>query len=548
MVPTIRWLIKTADCVGMIQDVVKIFATADIDISSMEVTTGHIFIKYRLHKSEEVKELLRRRLLFHAKVSDVVDIDLQPNERKEKELEAILESTSDGLVSINQDGYINYLNTVAANLFQISAKAFVGKHIHELTGCPEDDKLSSLLKGKFFNNHLMSVDVENGAMHYVCSGRPVLDKQEHVIGAVITLQSRQAAQELVNVVTQSQPIQFENIICTSQVMHDIINIAKKTANSAYSVLIRGETGTGKELFARALHNASNRRHQPFAPINCAALPEALLESELFGYEPGAFSGAARGGKMGLFESANNGTLFLDEFGELSLILQSKLLRALQEGVIRRVGSTKEIPVDVRIIVATNRDLEEMVAKQQFRQDLYYRINVIPIHIPPLRDRKEDIPLLLSYFHNKYCRELNKHLSFSPKALEFLSDYSWPGNVRELQNIILRAIHLASGDTIDVSDLLICKTPSINQPTSIMSNSPASTSLLTNEAAAPLEHLNLKESIEHKERELIIHALKKHGTARGAAREIGLSHTAVLNKIKRYNLEKLLAKRKELTKV
>lgn len=233
---------------------------------------------------------------------------------------------------------------------------------------------------------------------------------------------------------------FEDIIGESDALRIAVEQAKKAALTTVTVLLRGESGTGKELFAHAIHNASERKYNQFVRVNCAALTESLLESELFGYEEGAFTGARRGGKRGLFEEASGGTIFLDEIGELSPNMQAKLLRVLQEKEVVRVGGTKPIPVDVRVIAATNVNLERAIQKGTFREDLYYRLNVFPIFIPPLRYRKEDIPLLCAHLIRKFNQEYGRMVKrVDPAALEVLSAYSWPGNVRELENILGRAI-------------------------------------------------------------------------------------------------------------
>src|SRR5688500_3240937 len=226
----------------------------------------------------------------------------------------------------------------------------------------------------------------------------------------------------------------------------------RAAATDATVLLEGESGTGKELFARALHALSPRADGPFVAINCAAIPENLLESELFGYEKGAFTGAGAR-KPGRFELAHRGTLFLDEIGELPLTLQAKILRALEEKCFDRVGGTMPLRVDVRVVAATNRQLKAAVAARQFREDLYFRLSVFPITIPPLRDRPDDITLLARYFIDKYCRDLNKKsMSLAPSAEQALRDYSWPGNVRELQNCMERAVILSDTDTIRASQL------------------------------------------------------------------------------------------------
>ena len=224
-------------------------------------------------------------------------------------------------------------------------------------------------------------------------------------------------------------------------MYEIFHILDQVTDSDVPVLIQGESGTGKELIARALHFNSKRKDHPFVSENCSAIPETLLESEFFGYEKGAFTGADQD-KPGLFEIANGGTLFLDEISEMNLDMQAKLLRVLQEGEIRRVGGKKTIRVDVRLISACNRDLAEEVRKKRFRSDLFYRINVITIELPPLRERKEDIPLLVEHFLQRGAKKIGRKKRISPRALEYLMEYDWPGNVRELENEIERAMVLA----------------------------------------------------------------------------------------------------------
>lgn len=240
---------------------------------------------------------------------------------------------------------------------------------------------------------------------------------------------------------------FPKIIGKSPVMEDVIRNIQKVAPAKTTVLLLGESGTGKELFARALHHLSPRKDYPFVAINCAAIPRELLESELFGHEKGAFTGADYR-RIGKFELADKGTVFLDEIGEMDLALQAKLLRVLQGEAIERVGGSRPIPIDVRIVAASNRDLEKAVLEKHFREDLYYRVSVFPIRIPPLKERKEDIPLLVNHFINYYCEELKTEpKDISPQALEILMNHTWKGNVRELENSIERAVILCNGKTI-----------------------------------------------------------------------------------------------------
>ncbi len=310
------------------------------------------------------------------------------------------------------------------------------------------------------------------------------------------------------------------IIGKSQRMNDIFNTIAKIADYKSTALLIGESGTGKELVARALHDKSIRANKPFVPINCGAIPATLLESELFGHVKGAFTDATRN-KQGLFEEAHTGTLFLDEIGELPVLLQVKLLRFLQEEEIRRVGDNKAITVDVRVVAATARDLTEMVKDGTFREDLYYRLNVLQLRIPPLRERKDDVPLLVDHFIRKYGTRLNReNMSISREALRVLMDYAWPGNVRELENTIERAMVLADSDQI---------TPE-NLPDKVRNEHDLSPQPFFG------DDLSIKKAIRAIERELIRRSLEKTGGNRTRAAELlEISHRALLYKIKEYGL-------------
>lgn len=316
----------------------------------------------------------------------------------------------------------------------------------------------------------------------------------------------------------------QNLIGNSDAMKRILELIDKVADSDSTVLIYGESGTGKELVARAIHYRSDRMDKPLVPINCAAIPSDLLESELFGYEKGAFTGAHRT-KIGRFEYANGGTLFLDEIGEMSPQLQVKLLRVLQEKSFERLGGVRPIQIDVRIIAATNRNLEKAMEEGKFREDLYYRLSVIPIHIPPLRERKEDIPVLVEHFLEKFNREKGRNITgISPKAMDKLMTYWWPGNVRELENLIERVVVLKRSGTIDVEDL----------PEKILTSGakdPLGTIVL------PEQGIQLDATIHRLERELILQALKRtKGVKKEAAQLLGMKRTTLIQKMKRNNIE------------
>ncbi len=303
-----------------------------------------------------------------------------------------------------------------------------------------------------------------------------------------------------------------SIISNDYKIENIKSQIKKISNSSSSVLITGDTGTGKEVVAKAIHYTSKRANNPFIPINCANIPDSLFESELFGYEEGAFTGAKKGGKLGLFELANGGSIFLDEIGELPIYLQAKLLRVLQENAIQRLGSITNIPVDIRIIAATNQDLESMVNENKFRADLFYRLNVIPIYLPPLNQRLSDIDILSAHFIEKYNRKLMKNINnISKEALELMKSYSWPGNVRELENTIEYAINMENTEIIHIESL----------PHRIRKKANGKN--------------DFKELIAQKEADLIINVLNKHGWdlegKQKASKELGISIRTLYRKLK-----------------
>jgi len=303
---------------------------------------------------------------------------------------------------------------------------------------------------------------------------------------------------------------FENMIAKSSKMQGVIEVIKVVAKSNATILITGESGTGKELVARAIHSQSHRRNKPFVAVSCAALPESLLESELFGHEKGSFTGAYAQ-KKGKFEFANRGTLFLDEIGEMNANIQVHLLRVLEEKELTRVGGNKPIKVDGRVISATNKDLRRAISNGEFREDLYYRLNVVTIDLPPLRERKEDIPLLAQHFLNKFALENQKNIvGFSPEATKFLLDYDWPGNVRELENAIERAVILAKDNLVTIAEL-------------------------------PQENLSLVDSASMKnlkevEKKHILNVIREaDGNYSKAARILGISRMTLYNKVREYDL-------------
>jgi len=316
---------------------------------------------------------------------------------------------------------------------------------------------------------------------------------------------------------------ISDIVGKSPLMIKVAEDIRKVSQAKATVLLLGESGTGKELFARAVHDLSPRKEYPFVPINCAAIPGELLESELFGYEKGAFTGAGEK-KPGKFELANRGTLFLDEIGEMDMVLQTKVLRALQEGEIDRVGGTNPVRVDIRIIAASNRDLEAAVADNTFRQDLFYRLSVFPIIIPPLRDRKDDIPVLAEYFISRYAAEMNIPLKdIAGDAIDMLKNYSWKGNVRELENVIERTMILCEGNTITQKDLRLTL-PAASSETILDISMDGTLDEVAKEALRIVESRRIKKALED-----------THGNKTRAAEILKVSYKTLLTKIKEYGI-------------
>ena len=319
------------------------------------------------------------------------------------------------------------------------------------------------------------------------------------------------------------------IIGHSKPMQEVFSIIDKVASSKVTVLLLGESGTGKELVARAIHEGGNRKDKPLIKVNCAALPETLLESELFGHERGAFTGA-HASRPGRFELADCGTIFLDEIGEMPLSLQSKMLRVLQEKQFERIGGSKTFTVDVRIVAATNVSLEDAVARGQFRADLYYRLNVVPVQLPPLRERKEDIPLLFSHFLNKSNERNGKKIQITPELLDFLIGYPWPGNIREMQNLVERMVILVEGDRLTLNDLPanVFRAERPELPASPEKIPPR---LMASQPVSP-------KSLHDIERLEIEAALRRNGWVQiRAARELGLTERQIGYRIRKYGLNR-----------
>ncbi len=371
----------------------------------------------------------------------------------------VLNSIHDAVVVVDHAGIIIFVNPAYSRVMNIPAADALGRHMQEVT--PNAHTLQVLQTGKplLFDAHFskeLGIDVVMSATPIVKNGR--------LVGAVTIFRTSREMIELYSAYRRAHGLAdyyrnrllkesnehtdgFEHIVGRYGALEPIVRMAARVAETDATVLVTGENGVGKDVLCQAIHYSSSRRNKPFIIVNCAAIPDSLLESELFGYDQGSFTGAARGGKLGKFELADGGTIFLDEIGDTSLSMQAKLLRTLQNGEVNRIGSKKVIHVNVRVLAATNKNLEDLVAKGLFREDLFYRINVFPLEIPPLRERTEDIQELAAFFLEDLNVVYGKRLSLSDEAFRLLERYDWPGNVRELRNVIERIVIMCDDDVI-----------------------------------------------------------------------------------------------------
>jgi sigma-54 dependent transcriptional regulator, acetoin dehydrogenase operon transcriptional activator AcoR len=437
-----------------------------------------------------------------------------------EQFNTLINSVREGIVAVDYDGKITHINRSAESLLKVQASTLNGRSVEEVfTGI----NMGTLLKmTKPYVEQDIFYKTSQQTSHFMSTITEVKCSGE-VSGFVISLRSIGEMRKMVgHIMREERKYTFDGILGQSTSITELKTKMCRIATTESTVLITGESGTGKELFARAIHEESLRKKSPFIAVNCGAIPESLLESELFGYEEGAFTGARRTGKLGKFELANGGTILLDEIGDMPLHLQVKLLRVLQDYTIERVGGTKPIIIDVRIIAATNRNLEEMILSNQFRSDLFYRLSVIPFHIPPLRERKEDLELLIHYFIKKYNLLLEKHIQrYTNEALRRMLEYPWPGNVRELENAIEYSANVCPDNEIDLSYL----------PDRITKYVSAAPSTRQNEQI---------QSIADLERNALIEAISRFGPGsrakEKAARSLGMSRSTLYRKLKEMGLE------------
>jgi len=508
----------------------KLARRADIEVSTTWapfIGRGVDFIIDATGESFVFAELQRAFPDAAVLPGEFVRVLLERLTEKERMLEAIIHCTSEAISVADQDGRTMLINPAYTRMTGFTEKDVVGKPATADIGMQESVHLRVLSTGENVRDVRMKIGQEKRDI--IVNAAPVI-VDGFVRGSVGVIRDISEMQALTRelqaarqkIRTLEAKYTFDDIIAESDAMRYVIDQAKLAATMPVNVLIRGESGTGKELFAHAIHTASERRYRPFIRVNCAAIAPTLLESELFGYEEGAFSGARRGGKRGYFEEANEGSLFLDEIGELPLDVQGKWLRVLQENEVVRVGGTKSIPVDVRVIAATNANLEDKIAKSEFREDLYYRINRLPIHIPALRERPDDIEPLVTHLLRKLNQSYGRSIqSVAQDALEAIRVQEWKGNVRELENVLGRALIFTdkSEDVLRKGHLQL-----VRPGTSMRSSEPEK------------EIKPLAKSMAEYEKNVLLSALNTFsGNKTEVARQLGISLRALYYKLERFDL-------------
>lgn len=432
-------------------------------------------------------------------------------------LEAVIESSYDGIFITDGNANALYVNKSYERIAGITKEEVLGKNMLDLEKSNIISKSATLIALRDKKITTLSQTFKTGKSVIVTS-TPIFDENKNIILVVTNVRD---ISELEDLKLQLEGLKSKivggcEIIAKHKSMTKLLENAKRIACVDTTVLILGETGVGKEGIAKYIYANSHRANKPYIKVNCGAIPENLLETEFFGYEKGAFTGAKNEGKAGLFELANDGTIFLDEIGELPLNMQVKLLRVLQEETITKIGGSKEIKINVRIIAATNKDLEKLVEEGQFRDDLYYRLNVIPILVPPLRERKDDILLLTKHFECYYNKKYNSNKKIDNTVIDILHNYNWPGNVRELKNTIERMILLNDDNIISLKDL----------PANILKQKEI-------EVINRFESSTLKDAVSLLEYEMITKAYEKHKNVRDAAEALGIDSSTFVRKRQKY---------------
>lgn len=446
------------------------------------------------------------------------------------------------LMVVNGKGIIEFVGSKIAKTCGITSKELIGRNIHDV----EADGIfypSVSVKVLESGKYETVIQTTKTGKELVSVGAPVRNKKGKIERVVSVTRDYSTQIEISKIIaeigdnvqanTDENEDYVDNIVTCNKTMFALKTTLKMIAPTTATVLITGESGTGKEVIARYIHAISDRKHQPFIKVNCGAISPSIIESELFGYEEGSFTGASKGGKTGLIEAANHGTLFLDEISELPLEQQVKLLHVLQERILTKVGGTRPIDLDIRIIAATNKPLDRLVDEGLFREDLFYRLNVIPVDIPPLRDRIDDIPLLGKHFLRRFCEQYNKNIQFSPNAVGEVERYSWPGNIRELENFVERVVLTATSPIVSAENVRNYL-PKKREAAIAAKEAPSETEDLLEMAEG--KSYTLDDAMEALERKLILEAIEKYGTTTKAAKALGVNQSTISRKIAKYHLK------------
>lgn len=504
---------KNQNDIGSIVETILAIDAYDI------IVGGPTTISYaQRYGMDSMQLLLGEESIFMALGKARLIIDAMRKERRQSQLvQAVIDLSSDGIMAVDTSGHVLICNPLAARIFHRETEQIIDKNVEQVT--------MDLSWEEVYQRGMVHHDIvrEYHGKKFFVTRRPIIDHGK-IIGAVGSLQAVARIEKLEHKFRNYQTMgltakyHFCDIIGGSDVIKKTIEQAKAYAGTNSTILIEGETGTGKEMFAQSIHNHSNRKNGPFVAINCAALPETLLESELMGYEEGAFTGARRGGKAGLFELAHQGTIFLDEVNQIPVAIQARVLRVIQEKVVMRLGGNRVIPVDVHIIAATNEHLLEAIAADKFRDDLYYRLNVLNLKLPPLRQRVTDVELLLGYFLDKYTGNSNQPAAMVSETLSELRRYHWPGNIRELANFVERYVVLNAKHQGNERETI---------------RSFIAGNQLAVQAEIPEKHLCIAvDTLKNMERKIAAAIVQRcNGSKQEAALVLGISRTTLWSKLK-----------------
>ncbi|MGE6790557.1 sigma-54-dependent transcriptional regulator [Pseudomonas guineae] len=500
------------DRVGITQEVLALLGGRNLNLDAVEMVPPNVYIDAPTLRPEVLDELREALFKVHG-VKAVTIVDILPGQRRHLQLDALLAAMTDPVLAVDSQGRVLLANPA---LLELCGQPPEGLGIGELFADPQ---LQTEMLEQGFRLPMREITLKGQAL--LLDAQPISESVDggarRLAGGLLSLYAPSRIGERLAALHHDHAEGFDSLLGDSAPIRNLKTRAQRVATLDAPLLIQGETGTGKELVARGCHAISTRRTAPFLALNCAALPENLAESELFGYAPGAFTGAQRGGKPGLLELANQGTVFLDEIGEMSPYLQAKLLRFLSDGTFRRVGGEHEVKVNVRILSATHRDLEKMVNEGAFREDLFYRLNVLNLEVPPLRERGQDILLLARHFMQQACAQIQRlPCRLTPDTYPALLSNRWPGNVRQLQNVIFRAAAICESNLVQIDDLDIASTAVAAQQNHGDVNS-------------------LEAAVADFEKALLVKLYPSHPSTRQLAARLHTSHSAIAMRLRKYGI-------------